>query len=294
MLLYKTPSRKVFEVFLYTGFVLFCLAVVLPFMQVIALSLSSKKAYYEGKVLFWPVDWYTKAYAVILTSKVFLTSLRNTTTIMVVNTSLCMFISLCAGYALANKNFVGTKLAFIYLLIPMYFSGGLIPYYLVVNGYGLNNRLGALIFPHLVPIFYIIVFRNAIARLPKEVMESAELDGASEFTTLFRIVAPLILPMVMAFTIFSAVGYWNMWFDVLIFIRDKWKWTLQYMLRDIYTNPGIGAGPLEGAVDDPEQQLLAQNIIMASIICTIAPIIVVYPFLQRYFIHGVMVGAVKG
>lgn len=295
MRVYRTPSRVLFEILLYTGFSLFCLLIILPFLHVIALSLSTRQAYFEGRVYFWPVDWFTKPYQIILTSKVFLTSLRNTVLVVVVNTSLCIFFSLCAGYALANKNFFGTRIAFIYILIPMYFGGGLIPFYLIVNSYGLNNRLAALMFPYLVSIFYIIVFRNAINQLPKEIMESAEMDGASEFTTLFRIVAFLIMPMIMAFTIFSAVGYWNMWFPVLIFIRDKWKWTLQYMLRDIYTNPGIGAGPLEGgAIDDPQQQLLPQNIIMASIICTIAPIIIIYPFLQKYFIHGVIRGAVKG
>ena len=99
--------------------------------------------------------------------------------------------------------------------------------------------------PYLVDPFLIIVFRNAIVRLPQEIMESAEVDGASEFTILFRIVFALIIPMVAAFTIISAVFYWNMWFPVLIFIRDKWKWTLQYMLRDIYTNPLIGGGQLD-------------------------------------------------
>jgi putative aldouronate transport system permease protein len=295
MLMYRSLSRKIFEVFLYIGFTLFCLLVILPFLNVIAISLSSKKAYFSGKVMFWPVDWYTTGYRIILSSKVFLTSLRNTVFISIVNTGLCILVALSAGYALANKKFFGRRVAFVFLLIPMYFSGGLIPYYLIVNGYGLNNNMGALIFPHLVSIFYIIVFRNAINQLPKEVMESAEIDGASEFTTLFRIVVHLILPMVMAFTIFSAVGYWNMWFDVMIFIRDKWKWTLQYMLRDIYTNPGISGGGLTGGdfIDDPTT-LLPQNIIMSSIICTVLPIIVIYPFLQKYFIHGVIVGAVKG
>ena len=179
MRVYRSPSRLLFEIFLYTGFTLFCLAIILPFLHVIALSLSTKKAYFEGKVLFWPVDWYTKPYAIILTSKVFLTSLRNTVLIVVVNTSLQIFFALCAGYALANKHFFGTKVAFIYILIPMYFGGGLIPFYLIVNSYGLNNRLGALVFPYLVSIFYIIVFRNAISQLPKEIMESAEMDGAS-------------------------------------------------------------------------------------------------------------------
>jgi len=292
MVLYRSVSRRIFEVFLYVLFTLFCLAIILPFLNVIAVSLSSKKALMAGKVYFWPVELYTKGSQVILSSKLFLTSFRNPVGLVLINTPLQICIALCAGYALSSRHFFGVRVAFLYILIPLYFSGGLIPFYLMVNKYGLNNTYLALVLPYLTSVFYTIVFRNIISRLPKEIIESAEIDGATEFTILFRIVFALILPTIMAFAIFSAVDYWNTWFNVLIFIRKKSMWTLQYMLRDIYSNPGIGGGQLDAVIDDINQ-LLPQNIINAAIMCTVIPIIIIYPFLQRYFIHGVIVGAVK-
>jgi len=246
-------------------------------------------------VTIFPVDLYTGAYKIILSSRLFFTSLANTVLITVVNTAATIAIAVAAAYALASRHFFGTKTAIFYILITMYFNGGLIPFYLVVNSYGLNNTRLALILPYLMNPFLIIIFRNAIMRLPPEIMESAEVDGASEITILFRIVFHLIIPMVAAFTIFTAVEHWNSWFPVLIFIRDKWKWTLQFMLRDIYTNPQVGGGQLD-SVDLTEEQLklLPQNLINAAIICTVVPVVLIYPFLQRYFIHGVIVGAVKG
>lgn len=292
---YRSVSRRVFEIFLYLGFILLCLCIVLPFMHVAAVSLSDKSAILKNQVTIFPVDLYTRAYDIILTSRLFLTSLTNTMLLTVINTLVAILIAVSAAYALANKHFFGMRTALVYTLIPLYFSGGLIPFYLIVNSYGLNNTRLALMLPYLVDPFLIIVFRNAIVRLPQEIMESAEVDGASEFTILFRIVFALIVPMVAAFTIFSAVFYWNMWFPVLIFIRDKWKWTLQYMLRDIYTNPLIGGGQLDvGNVVEDLDNIMPQNLINAAIVCTVVPVIVIYPFLQRYFIHGVIVGAVKG
>jgi putative aldouronate transport system permease protein len=292
--MYKSASRRIFEVFLYLGFFLFMLAILVPFLNVIAVSFSSKKAVQAYRVVIVPVDFQTKAYEVILSSRIFLTSLVNSATLAVVNTSLCITIALLAGYALANKDFFGRRVVFVYFLIPLYFGGGLVPFYLAVNAYGLNNTRLALILPYLVSVFYIIVFRNVISRLPKEIMESAEVDGATDGVVLWRIVFHLIMPTVAAFAIFSGVAYWNEWFPVLIFIRDQSKWTLQYLLRSIYSNPGIGGGVLGDAIiDDPENTLLPQNLINAAIICTVAPIMVIYPFLQRYFIHGVLVGAVK-
>lgn len=295
LLRYRSVSRRVFEVFLYLGFILLGLCIVLPFMHVAAISLSSKSAILKNQVTIVPVELYTRGYDIILSSRLFLTSLTNTVLLTTVNTLVAILIAVSAAYALANKHFLGMRAALIYTLIPLYFSGGLIPFYLIVNSYGLNNTRLALMLPYLVDPFLIIVFRNAIVRLPQEIMESAEVDGASEFAILFRIVFALIVPMVAAFTIISAVFYWNMWFPVLIFIRDKWKWTLQYMLRDIYTNPLIGGGQLDvGNVVDDLDNILPQNLINAAIVCTVLPVVVLYPFLQRFFIHGVIVGAVKG
>jgi putative aldouronate transport system permease protein len=165
----------------------------------------------------------------------------------------------------------------------------------VVNKYGLNNSIFSLVLPYVVSVFYVLIFRNVIKGLPEEIMQSAEIDGASEPTILFRIVFPLILPTVMAFTIFTAVNFWNSWFSVLMFIRDQTKWTLQYMLRDLYMSPQFTGTTAGGGMtaDDPVN-LHPMNIMFAALICTVAPIIVIYPFLQRYFIHGIIVGAVKG
>jgi putative aldouronate transport system permease protein len=293
MLLYRSTSRRVFEVFLYLFFLVFLVLILVPMLNVLAISFSGKEATRSLRVTVVPVDFQTKAYEVILSSRVFVSSLFNTVLVTVVNTMLTIAIALSAGYALSSRHFVGTRVVLTYFLITMYFSGGLIPFYLTVNAYGLNNTRLALIFPYLVNVFNIVVFRNAIARLPKEIIESAEVDGAKDHVILSRIVFHLILPMVAAFTIFAAVGHWNTWFSVLIFIRDQSKWTLQYLLRYTYTNPGVGGGVYgDGAIEDPEN-LIAENVINAAIICTIAPIIVVYPFLQRFFIHGVLVGAVK-
>lgn len=292
MIMYRSVSRRIFEFFLYLGFILFLVAILVPFLNVIAISLSSKEAVQAFRVGIVPVGFQTEAYKVILGNRIFITSLANTVLLSVVNTTLTITVALLAGYALANRDFIGRSVVFIFFLIPMYFSGGLVPFYLTVNAYGLNNTRLALILPYLVNVFYIIVFRNIITRLPKEIMESAEVDGAGDGAILFRIILQLILPTVAAFAIFSGVGFWNEWFAVLIFIRDQTKWTLQFLLRNIYTNPSFGGGILEVVVDDPTK-LLTQNLVNAAIICTVAPILVIYPFLQRYFIHGVLVGAMK-
>lgn len=296
MITYRTPLRRVFEVFLYLGLIAISLCIVVPFLHITAISLSSRGAIMRNEVTIIPVELFTTAYRIILGSRLFVTSLGNTVLIAVANTGLTIFIAIMAAYALANRHFVGIKVALMYIIIPMYFSGGLIPLYLIVNAYGMNNTRWALILPWLTNPFLIIIFRNAIMRLPSSVMESAEVDGAGEMTILFRIVFHLIIPMIAAFTIFTAVTHWNAWFSVLIFIRDKWKWTLQFMLRDIYTNPMYGGGQLEasGEMIDDLDNLLPQNLIYAAVICTVVPVVIIYPFLQRYFIHGVIVGAVKG
>ena len=292
MVMYRSVSRRIFEIFLFLLFLLFMVLIIVPMLNVLAISLSSREAVRLFKVTIVPVGFQTQAYKTFLQSSVFLSSLANTLLVTVVRTLLIIVVALSAGYALANRHFKGVKVVFVYFIITMYFSGGLIPFYLVVNAYGLNNTRLALILPYLTSVFYVIIFRNAISRLPTAIMESAEVDGASDATILFRIVFHLILPMISAFAIFSAVAAWGAWFEVLIFIRDQSKWTLQYLLRNTYANPGIGGGILEDVIDDP-RNLIPENLINAAIISTIAPIIIIYPFLQRYFIHGVIVGAVK-
>lgn len=290
----RSKSKIAFDIVNYTIFIVFSLSILIPFFNVISISLSSPSALASGNVTIWPQGFNLDGYKQLFNSPQFLRTGLNSVFLTAVNTVLVILLSLAAGYALSNKNMIGKHIIFIYLLIPMYFSGGLIPTYLLVNTLGLNNTYGALILPAVINIFYIIVFKNTIDQLPKELLESAEIDGASEYSILFRITLPLIIPMAMAFVVFSAVNYWNEWFAVLIYIRDRSMWTLQFQLRDILINANLVDQATQDAIASNEPRVHSENLKMAALMVTILPIIIVYPFVQKYFIHGQLVGAVKG
>jgi putative aldouronate transport system permease protein len=281
----------VFQTLNYTFFIVFCISVLVPFINALALSFSSYSAITQGKVSLWPVEFQLDSYIKLAGNYTFLRSAVNTIALTIIQTILSVIFSLCGAYAIAHKFFKGKSVAMMYILITMFFSGGLIPTFLLVNNIGLSNTYWAIILPGLISPFYIIVYKNVIDQLPKEIIESAEIDGAGEFSLLFRIVLPLVLPMTMAFVIFSAVGYWNEWFSVLLYIKDKAMWTLQYQLRGI-----LAGARLEDTTLNPpgELNIHPDNLKMAALMLTTLPIIIVYPFLQKYFIQGQFVGAVKG
>lgn len=286
---YRSNSRILFQVFNYAAFTAFTLLILLPFLNAISISLSDYNFVNNGEVRFWPKGFNLASYNLILTNKYFLYTLGNTIFLTIVNTLLTIVLALAAGYALASKHMVGGKVLMTFYLIPMYFAGGLIPFYLVVQNLQLRETYWALILPVVVNVFYIIIFRNSIANVPAELAESAEMDGASDLVILSRIIFPVISPMVAAFVIFSAVAFWNEWFNVMLFISDMKRSTLQYWLRGVLTRT-FDSFQLFGR----DQRVNFKANEMAAAIVTIIPIVLVYPFLQRYFIHGIIVGAVKG
>lgn len=293
-MIYRSTSRRIFEVFNILLFVLFSLSIIVPFLNAIAISLSSYDEVLNGKIGLWPRGFNLDAYYQLAYSKQFIRSFLNTVFLTAVNTALVIILSMAAGYVLAHKRLAGRSFLFMYLIVPMYFGGGLVPFYLLVNTLGLNNTYWALILPSVINIFYIIVFRNQINQLPQELLESAEMDGAGEMRILLNIILPLVLPMAMAFVVFSAVAYWNEWFNVLIFIRDKSMWTLQFQLRDILSNARLIDEGTNQAMIKNGFQIDPNNLKMAALMLTVLPILIVYPFVQKYFIHGQLVGAVKG
>ncbi|WP_409345179.1 carbohydrate ABC transporter permease [Paenibacillus sp. MBLB4367] len=293
-MLHRSTTGRIFDIFNVLLFIVFCISILVPFINAIAISLSSYKAASLGNIGLWPKGFNLEAYYKLAYSKQFLRTFLNTVFLTAVNTVLVIVLSLSAGYAMAHKHLIGRGFLFIVLIIPMYFSGGLIPFYLLVNQIGLNNTYAALILPSVINVFYIIVFRNQINQLPQELIESAEIDGASEMRILFRIILPLVLPMAMAFIVFSAVAYWNEWFGVLLFVREKTMWTLQYQLRDILINSTLIDSETQKSLVNDEHTIHPNNLKMAALMLTILPIIVIYPFVQKYFIHGQLVGAVKG
>ena len=294
MIVYKTKAGTAFKIFNYVFMILFCMLVIFPFINVIAISLSSSDAIIAGKVKFVPVQMTWDAYEFVFSNEAIIRSFFVTICLTVVSTVLTMLITLLTGFALANKYTPYKKFFMTYFLITMYFSGGLIPFYLTVNNLGLYDKYPALILPFVTKVFYIIIFRNSIMQTPQELTDAAEIDGAGTARTLFSIIAPVILPMIAAFTIFSAVENWNQWYGVLLFIRDKSKWTLQYKVREILTNLDILQDFISGiSATGADTNVHSDNIKMASLLMSILPIIAIYPFLQKYFMHGIIVGAVK-
>lgn len=291
---YRSTSRKVFEYFNYAFFTLFSITILVPFFNAIAVSLSTYDAVAEGVVGLIPKGFNIDSYTALTNNYTFVRSFINTICLTIINTAQVIILSVCTGYALTRPNLVGKNVIFMYILITMFFNGGLIPTYLLVNSLGISNTYLALILPSFASVFYIIVFKNVIDRLPKDLIDAAEMDGAGEFSILFKVIFPMVLPMTAAFTIFSAVGYWNEWFNVLLYIRDSSMWTLQYQLRNILVNSNLSYDPNQGSLTNSYQPIHPDNLKMAALMITILPIISIYPFVQKYFIHGQLVGAVKG
>ena len=288
-------SRTIFNICNYSFLVLLSISILIPFINCFALSFSTPAAVRAGEVFLTPVGFNLEAYRLIFKDSLFMRSIANTIFLTVVNTCLLITIALLAGYALQSKYCKHQKAKTLFILIPMYFSGGMIPTYILINTWlNLRDNYLALILPVVTSPFLIIIFRNNIANLPKEMSESAEIDGAGDFTILWRILLPLIIPTVIAFIIFNAVGFWNEWFNCMIYIQSPEKYTMQYKLRNILATNTVNVNMLDGLAVSMEDLVHPQNIKMASLLVTILPIMCIYPFLQRYFIHGVIVGALKG
>ncbi len=295
-MIYNTRSRKIFQFCNTIFMIVFAAIILLPFFNLLAISLSGYDPVQKRDVLLFPKQFNLNAYIQIVVEEVFQHSFLNTVWLTIVTTALTILIATCAGYALSSKHLSHPKLILFFFLIPMYFSGGLIPTYLVVNNYlKLADSYLALILPVVTSSFYIIIFRNNIMGLPKEIIESAEVDGANDYHVLFRIVMPIIVPTITAFIIINAVQHWNEWYRVMLYIKDSSKWTLQYYLRNLMMTELTPERMAAMAASlDFETAVHADSYEAAALFITILPILSIYPFCQRFFIHGVITGAVKG
>ncbi|MDD4681427.1 MAG: carbohydrate ABC transporter permease, partial [Clostridia bacterium] len=220
----------------------------------------------------------------------------NSVAITVAVTLAGLLVNVMAAYGF-SKEFFGKKVFNYYFILTMYFSGGLIPTYLWMTRYlKLKDSYLALILPALVSVYYIIVIRSQIETIPKSLTEAARIDGATEAQTLFLIVMPTIVPTLAAIGMFIALGVWNSWFNVMIYIDDNKKWTLQYYLRKIVIEKTITTGMSEAALKMAELgtvDVRPENYQNAAIILVALPIVCVYPFVQKYFVKGILVGSVK-
>lgn len=263
-----------------------------PFLNVIAYSLSGYNAVLSGKVTFYPIDFNFDAYKQILGKTQIWNSMNTTIMVTLMGTFLSLVLTIFASYGLSRDDLPGRKFLTGLILFTMYFSGGMIPTFLVVKGVGLFDTLGALFIPQAVNVFNFIVMRTFFRSLPESLEEAARIDGASYMQVLVKIVLPLSLPIIATIGLFYAMGYWNTYFDALLYIQDPNKYTLQLRLRSLLfgeelNNSGVN---LEGV----GTQVMSKSLKMATVAVSTIPILVVYPWLQKYFVKGVMIGSVKG
>ena len=245
-----------------------------------------------GKILLLPFRPLTVgAYGKVLSHRLFLTGCRNTLFILVVGTTLNMVLTIMAGYGLSRKGLMLNPVFTFLIVFTMYFSGGLVPGYLNIRDLGLLDTIWALILPGAVSAYNLIIMRTAFASIPDSLIESAQLDGARHPVILLRIAMPLTVPTIAVLILYYAVGHWNAWFNASIYLLDSNLYPLQLVMRNILNSANAS---MLGYVDASDQARYVELIKYALIVVSTVPILILYPFLQKYFVKGVMIGAVKG
>ncbi|MDQ1910520.1 carbohydrate ABC transporter permease [Paenibacillus sp. GD4] len=286
---------ELFDLINYVLIVLACICMLYPFINVAAVSLSSYTAFVANPMLIWPQDFTLGAYEEILSHPILWKSYLNTIIVTVSGVIIGVFLYLITAYPLSKTHLRGRRLFMLLIVFTMLFNGGLIPNFYLMRSLGLLDTLASLILPALLSGFSLILMKNFMESLPEELEEAARIDGASEPYILFRVVFPLSMPIIATLGLFAAVGYWNNFFNGIVYIRSVEKWPLMLFLREIIEgskmmeiSTGGNAAEL-GAGTVPTETLK-----YATLMIVMLPILCVYPFLQKYFVKGLMLGSVKG
>lgn len=292
-------SDKSFDIFNKIFVSLIVLIIVYPLVFVVSASISDPTAVSTGKMWLWPVDITFEGFKVVLSNADIWTGYRNTIMYTVGGTILHLVILLPCAYALSRKELLGKKYIMWFILFTMMFNGGLIPTYLVIKNLGMLNTPWALIIPGVVGAWSILVARTFFQmNIPDQLVEASKIDGASDFTIFWKVVLPLSMPIIAVMALFHGVSLWNQYFNALIYLSDRELFPLQLILREILivneasmssSNGGAG-GSASSFVD---QVKLASQIKYAVIIVSSLPLLIAYPFVQRFFVKGVLIGSVK-
>lgn len=271
------------------------LAVTVPLLSVVSSSLVSAKELASRSYIIIPDKIDLTAYKALLgKTGVFFDAFKITLFRVVAGTAINLVFTYLTAYAMSKKELPGRNFITIFFFFTMLFNGGMIPTYIVVKEVGLLNSIWVYILPGLISVWYTLLMRNFIMNIPDGLIESAEIDGASDLLIIFRIILPLSLPALAAIGLFYAVDHWNSWFDAYLYVTDTKKQPVQLLLRNILAQSEIRFSTLTGSVSGTEVAPPARSVRNAAVIITTLPILFVYPFIQKYFIKGIMIGAIKG
>lgn len=273
----------------------FFLLVLYPIIFVVAASFSSGDAVSAGKVFLWPVDFCLDGYRTVFNNSSVLTGFKNSFIYMAVGTTINVVLTMCAAYALTRTELPGINKIMFLFTFTMFFNGGMIPNYILVKNLHIMNTMWALVLPGAINAYNLIIARTFIrANIPKELYEAAEMDGCSDITFFAKIVLPLSGAIIAVLVLFYGVAHWNTYFNAMLYLNDADKYTLPIILKQILISSQIDPS----TVSDPELQMqiarMANVIKYALIVVTMIPIVFIYPFIQKYFVKGVMIGSIKG
>ncbi|WP_217597247.1 carbohydrate ABC transporter permease [Cohnella sp. GbtcB17] len=282
--------------FVYAFLILVFLVTFYPFWNILVLSLNSADDAVRGGLYLWPRSFSLQSYQEILKDQEILTGIKVTLMRTAIGAPLTVLVISLLAFALSKKDLVGNKLISLFFIFTMYFSGGLIPYYMILKSVHLIDTFAVYIFPNLMNVFFVIIVRSFMQELPAEVEESAKIDGANDFQIYARVVLPICVPVLVTIGLFSAINQWNAWFDSYVFTYKSELKTLQAVLVKIlnqYQTQEFTSSSGQLADSAKRMAVSSETIRMAATMVATLPIVLVYPFLQRYFVKGMTLGAVK-
>jgi putative aldouronate transport system permease protein len=284
----QSAASRVFDVCNYLFLFLLAFATLYPFWDTFVVSIIPMDEYLHSAIHLWPKTVTFEAYAYLLSMKELWNAYTVTLFITVAGTALNMALTVTAAYALSKKELKGRRVILFFIVFTMLFSGGIIPTYIIVKNIGLMNSLWALMIPSAINTYNLIVMRSFFASIPEGLEDSAKIDGCNDLGVLFRIVIPLSMPGISTIALFYAVAHWNEFFNAIFYITDKNLWPLQLFLRGMLFE---NESSYSGGGDSP--YLLGPAIKMATVMASTIPVMLVYPFFQKYFVKGALLGAVK-
>lgn len=288
-------SDRIFLAGIYLFLTIVLIAVLYPLIYVVSASLSNPQAVTAGKVWLWPVEPTLLGYKTVFEHKQVVIGYFNSAFYTFFGTILNVILTIMIAYPLSKKNFTGRNLIMIILVITMLFEGGLIPYYLTVKNLGILDTRWAMILPHALAVWQVIIARTFFqTSIPDELVEAAELDGCSNIGFIWRVVLPLSKPIIAVLVLMYAVGHWNSYFDALILLKSQELFPLQIVLRNILILNSVDANTMKDASEMIARKGLKDLLKFSLIVVASAPMLLIYPFVQRHFVKGIMIGSLKG
>ncbi|MDQ0920934.1 carbohydrate ABC transporter permease [Paenibacillus sp. V4I5] len=285
---------KFFTAINYTVLTIFALVTLLPFLYVILVSFTDPTEYMSKSIVLIPQTWSLSAYEFIFSTNSFVKAMGVSGFLAIFGTLLSLIVTSALAYVLSRKRLKGKKFFLVAILLTMLFNPGMIPNYLLVDSLGLMDTVWALILPALTSAWYVFLMKNFYQEIPDELEEAAKIDGCSDFGVFIRIMLPVSVSALAAFGLFYAVAYWNTYFSGVLYINTDTLRPLQVLLQMMLVSASQMADPSIAAMLESEQTVPPQVIKMAAVVISSLPIVIVYPFLQKYFVKGMMVGSVKG